>query len=391
MRGDFASEVERLRAAGVPGASGRLRDLFDYLAQRGPDADPATQEDIARDVFGQDAPDADDATARVYVHRLRKKIEAHYAVHPDGPMLELPAGTYALRMAGEVNGTEEGHKGVEPRKPGRMIYLGAIGLALLLAGLVIGWQLSGRGAAPNAIWQPLAASDRPVLLVLGDYYLFGEIDPVRPEDGRLIRDFRVDSAEDLAALQEADPETFGDAEDVGLNYLPFQTAYALDAVAPLLARAGERLTVIPASELTAQMLTDHDVVYLGLLSGMGLLEQLTFASSSVRIGDSYDEIVDFQTGQRWVSDEARALASPAFYRDHAYIARFTAPGGALVTVVASERVTGLRGIGPVVAAADLPGELDEAAHGRAFEALFLVAGQQGADLSERLIFARQRD
>ena len=33
----FASEVERVRESGLVGRSGRLRELFDFLAERGPD------------------------------------------------------------------------------------------------------------------------------------------------------------------------------------------------------------------------------------------------------------------------------------------------------------------------------------------------------------------
>ena len=67
--------------------------------------------------------------------------------------------------------------------------------------------LLSRSVAPavNPIWKPLLASDRPVLVVLGDYYIYGEIDPLHPEEGRLIRDFRVNSATDLKDMQELFP------------------------------------------------------------------------------------------------------------------------------------------------------------------------------------------
>ncbi|MGC1269862.1 MAG: helix-turn-helix domain-containing protein, partial [Croceibacterium sp.] len=74
----FAAEVARLNAAKVAGESGRLRDLFDYLAARGPEAPSASQADIADAVFGQTATEGDDATVRVYVHRLRKRLEDFY-------------------------------------------------------------------------------------------------------------------------------------------------------------------------------------------------------------------------------------------------------------------------------------------------------------------------
>jgi hypothetical protein len=396
----FDAEVAKLRAAGLGGQGGRLADLFDFLADRGPDAPSATQAEIAEAVFGQALVDADDASVRVYVHRLRKKLEDHYRANPvpaGGAMLELPAGTYALRLVGGdlLAETDPAVESAPPppslsaRLPRTWLALAAM---LLVAVFAAGWLIAGRGqGVPNPVWQPLAASDRPVLVVLGDYYLFGEIDPVAPEEGRLIRDFRVNSPADLINMQESEPERYGNAEDVGLNYLPFQAAYALEDLAPLLAAQGKAVDIVPASQVTIDMLNSHDVVYIGLLSGMGLLEDITFADSTLRLGESYDEIYDRRANRRWVSDEARRLAAPVFYRDYAYVARFTAPGGALVTVVASERVTGLRGIGPIVTGADLPDELASAARGGGFEALYQITGQQGADLSDRLVLARARE
>ena len=388
------------RDAGAVGRTGRLRELFDFLAGRGHNADSASQAEIAQEVFGQVETDADDATVRVYVHRLRKKLEDHYLANPPAAgqrRIDLPAGIYALRLIDDADaqGGAEGEADKEEEPPaafgiGRFPLL-AVLAAAVLAAFAAGWLLNRSDAAPrNEIWEPLEHSDRPVLLVLGDYYLFGEIDPVFPEEGRLIRDFRVNSAEDLLALQEADPDRYGFAEDVGLNYLPFQTSYALQSISPLLAMGSKEVAVIPASELTSEQFNSHDLVYVGLLSGMGLLEEVSFGESSLRIGESYDEIIDRESGERWVSDEARRLASTAFYRDYAYISRFAGPGGALVTIIASERVTGLRGIGPIVASGDLETDLAQAAGSGGFEALIQVTGQQGADLSDRLILARER-
>src|SRR5690606_10684916 len=99
--GAFAAEVSRLRSAGVLGESGRLRELFDYLAARAPDAPPSTQADIAADVCGTDGTDGDDATVRVYVHRLRKRLEEYYrnaSAEASTVRLAIPGGTYALRL-----------------------------------------------------------------------------------------------------------------------------------------------------------------------------------------------------------------------------------------------------------------------------------------------------
>ena len=82
----FGAEVARLRGAGIAGQGGRLADLFDFLAGRGPDAPPATQAEIAGAVFRQALVDADDASVRVYVHRLRKRLEdLNLDPHPGSP------------------------------------------------------------------------------------------------------------------------------------------------------------------------------------------------------------------------------------------------------------------------------------------------------------------
>lgn len=394
----FAAEVERLRQARVPGASGRLRDLFDFLADRGPGAEPATQAEISAAVFGQAQPEADDATVRVYVHRLRRRLQEHYAQEPGnvGAQLDVPAGIYALRIVEHVAHPPEAAEPSAPDTPragerGRRLWPLAA-LVALLAGLLAGWALF-RPAQPsaNVIWSPLLASDRPVLVVLGDYYIYGEIDPVRPDEGRLIRDFRVNSPGDLDRMQDLFPERFAAAEDVGLNYLPFSAAYGLDAVLPLLAGRGKEVRLIAASELAPDMLTRFDIVYVGLLSGMGLLEEVSFMGSGFAPGESYDELVDLATGRRFVSGEARSLSSSAYYRDYAYLARYRAPGGAQVAVLAGSRDTGLRALGAIVRGEELPAGLAAAAGGEAaFEALFEITGQQGTDLKEELVIARDR-
>lgn len=393
----FAAEVARVQASGALGQAGRLRELFDYLAARGPDAAPATQAEIADSVFGQPDTEGDDATARVYVHRLRKRLEDFYAAQgegPDGARLALPAGTYALRLAEqEVPGIPAP---TQPLRSSRWARAVAYGLALAAAlgiAALAGRLLPGAGGAPpaNAFWQPFLESDRPIVVVVGDYYMFGEIDPVRPEQGRLIRDFRVDSPADLASLQEAEPARYGNAEDVGLTYLPLSTAYALRHVVPVLARGGREVRVIAASELGADTAREANIVYVGLISGMGLLEDTTFAGSGFAVGDSYDELIDRASRRTYMSEEARRLASPVFYRDYGYLARFEAPGGSLVAVIAGARETALRGLAPIATASELPDRIETHSEGdEGFEALFQITGQQGADLSERLIVARTR-
>lgn len=394
----YAAEIARLRAHRVAGEAGRVRELFDYLADRGGEGIPATQPEIAEAVFGQSATDADDATVRVYVHRLRKRLEDFYANdEAGGPRLEIPSGTYALRFVQEFAAPEQivaapESPVVAPVIPRRVLVLGAAALLAVLAGVFfIGrWQGGRTHLAVNALWQPFVESRRPTLIVLGDYYIYGEIDPVRPDEGRLIRDFRVNSANDLVVMQELHPDRFGRSEDVGLNYLPFSSAYGLRAVIPVLAREGRQISVIPSSELQPDMLNYFDVIYVGLFSGLKLLEDETFTGSHFELGETYDELIDRRDGKIYTSQEARRLASSAYYHDYGYVARYRTPSGALVAILAGSRDTGLRGVAPIAAIPELPEQVSDLAGSGDFEALYQITGQQGADLSDKLVYSGKR-
>ena len=393
-RAVFDAEVARVRASGALGESGRLLELFDFLAGRGPDTPAASQAEMAETVFGQTETSVDDATVRVYIHRLRKRLDDLYAAQGDGPAgarLTLPSGTYALRLAAGNGGEALGDAPRERRRPGSLAVL-LLALAALAGALLLGRELPRQGEAPpaNALWQPFLDSPRPKLIVVGDYYMFGEIDPLMPERGRLIRDFRVNSRSDLIQMQDLEPERYGAAEDVGINYLPFSVSYALTDIVPILARDGRGVTIIAASQLEPDMLNFFDVVYVGWFSGMALLEDVNFTGSGFEIGESYDELHDKRSGKTYTSEEARNLASPVYYSDYGYLARFHSPSGALVAVVAGARDTGLRGISPIAASADLPDSLARAAGSGDVEALYQITGQQGADLSQRLLLARKR-
>src|SRR5690606_22483142 len=107
---NFDGAVAQVHNAKVLGEAGRLLELFNYLAGRGADAPAASQAEIAELVFGQTDASADDATVRVYIHRLRKRLDDYYNALPnsvDYPRLVIPAGTYALRLHAPVAPSDE--------------------------------------------------------------------------------------------------------------------------------------------------------------------------------------------------------------------------------------------------------------------------------------------
>ena len=97
----FDTQIEQVRASGVLGRSQALLRLFDFLADPVRRGRTLTEAEVAQDVFGRGVDLAGDASVRVYVHRLRRKLEQFY----DGPgageprRLTIPVGEYRLDLA----------------------------------------------------------------------------------------------------------------------------------------------------------------------------------------------------------------------------------------------------------------------------------------------------
>ena len=396
--GELAAEAQRLRASGALGRSGVLTRLFDFLAEAAHDAAPPKEAEIAYAVFGKAAAfdGGQDATVRVYVHRLRKKLEDHYA----GPgraapvRLTIPKGEYRLvaRPAGEADAAAPPPAAAAPSRR-----RWAIALAVL-AGLNLaawaGWWATHRdplaAVRHTAPWAGLGSGERPLLVVLGDYYIFADIDEATGA-GRLVREYGVNSRGDLDAWLMDHPEAVGRYRDLDLFYLPVGAAFALRDVLPVLApkaAARDDVRVVMASDLTPEMLKRNDVLYVGFLSGLRLLRDPVFAGSRFKVGETYDELIDTRTGRTYESQEGGPDQSQSAQRDFGYFAAFRGPTGNRIVILAGDRDMGLmQAAEQVTAPASLKAIRAQAGRADAFEALFEAQGLRRANLGGRLILA----
>ena len=106
------------------GRSDHLGRLFDYLLDKSQKGEVCREADISIDIFGKSGGDALlDASTRVYVHRLRKKMDEFYAGPGAGQAyrLTVPKGEYRLAVEGRAepaDGTEAPASGPSPLRPG---------------------------------------------------------------------------------------------------------------------------------------------------------------------------------------------------------------------------------------------------------------------------------
>jgi hypothetical protein len=399
---DLAAEIARVRASGVLGASGRLVELFEFLVACSLEGRSPKEAEIALAVFGKADAEAlrDDPVARVYIHRLRKRFDEFYLRNgtTNGARLDIPKGDYRIVCVSPADVATPDLSEPQPDAPAAPLPAGkrwrwglvAAALLVLAAGNVAAWaMLGGNATHANAVelstpWRPMAEGTRPLTVVVGDYYMFGEYeDQVTLK--RLIRDFSVNNKEDLARKQSREAGGFDRFSDVALQYLPASTAYALADIAPLL-KEGRDVRVVLASSLEPGMLKTDDIIYVGLLSGLGALRDPVFARSLFQFGGSYDQLIDRKTGKSYMSEAFLAAPSDQMYRDYGFFATFEGPTGNRIAILSGTRDTAVMGVAEAMTQPDRIKRVEQATNReRNFEALFEVRGQKHVNLEAQVV------
>ncbi len=401
-REQLTAAAEQFRASGLLGKPGSLSRLFDYLLDRSL-ADEAPKEiEIALEVFGK-SPSFDvsqDAVVRVYVHKLRRRLDDFYAKSGEGVpgKLVIPKGEYRIVLEAPAVATPTPTPTVTPpvqAETPRTAWRWP--LAALLIGLFLGagfaW-LATRGDADSSlealraspIWAPVLEDDVPVTIVVGDYALLGETD----ESGsvrRLVREFFINSNSDFIEYTELDPTFVQQYRNINLSYLPTSSAFVLQDIAPILGRR-KPVNVAMMSNFDPSLLKSSHVVYVGFFSGLGVLGDPVFAASRITPGGSFDELVDHESDMAYVSTAMPQPGGDHSYRDYAYFSSFEGPAGHRVLVIAGTRDTGVRQMGEILSQADsLEVLAQHAGAATQFESLYEVYGVGKTSFRAKLLFA----
>jgi hypothetical protein len=193
--------------------------------------------------------------------------------------------------------------------------------------------------AASPLWQPLLDDDLPILVVVGDYFIFGEVDSMGNIE-RLVREFSINSSRDLADLVMYDADAAARYMDLDLTYLPRGAAFALRDLLRVLYTSDKVVRVISMSELNVADVKASHIVYVGYISGLGKLLDFVFVSSQLAVGETFDELL-VRDGKATYTSEAGIPTEHGNYRDYGLFSTFPGPGGNQLFIVAGMRDPGL--------------------------------------------------
>jgi len=342
---------------------------------------------------------------RVYVHQLRKKLDAYFEKYgvEENYRIVVPKGSYSLSVIPSIKQIENSSSLFNKQSQGNL------NTGLLIAGLVLlivnlAYMLSvnysspamvSQSAAEHPVWDSVLEDEQPILLVMGDYYIFGELN-ANGNIARMVREFNVNSRSDLEELQISDIEKAENYLDLDLSYMPEGSAFALAKIVPILQASGKTVNITMMSDLTTLDIRNNHIVYIGYISALEKLTDITFAGSGLRIGRSYDELLNTETQEYYTSDAGLPEEGQPF-RDYGMFAKIPASIDTQVVLISGMRDAGLMHTAQALSDTEILDDLIVAIENdteeaiASFEALFEVFGVDRLNFDSNLVYANQLD
>jgi hypothetical protein len=415
--GLIRTQLDKLLAGEALSKSAANRRLLTYIAQRSQEgADGPKEVEIAIDVFGRDAGfnGADDSVVRVAMRTLRQKLIEHYAGpgKHDPLIFDIPKGAYRLTAAERppeiatgpaaaaiTSSAASEHPGRDAADTAAALkrkWVAAVVLSLLTlsaAANVYLWHsfkaadTSEDRMRRDPLWQPIANSKRPLMFVLGDLFMYTQIDP---KTGRTqtVRDSQINSSDDLRAFLASNPSL---AADRGLRYATLvqkSTAVGMVEILQIVNSPGRKIEVRLRDELQAEDIRNYDIVYVGPITRLGPLASDYHQESRFRFDVATSGVTDTKSGKTYLPEGGLG----AHHTDYALIARYPGPTGNNIMVFTS----GGRGAGLLQIVRTLTTSAglkdfwntagtESATLPASFEALLAVSGYKQTDLAASLI------
>jgi hypothetical protein len=331
--------------------SQRYRELLQYLVEESLEGRSPKQSIIGIRFFGKEASfdSKEDATVRVYINNLRKKLEHYYLTsgktHPF--RLNIPVGHYKVEF---IPATEaEGHPQMDRTVFAYVPFAAGI-IASLAVGYFIGWNQhfpSETFSVPNPLWTDFVkAGARPTLFVLGDYFFLRE----RGEISAYYRTITINTPEDFQERLRRDTSFARRYEQNDFTYIRPSAPWGIAQILPIIQKSKSGYSIKLASQFTTSDFKANNVVFIGALKTLFSFRQFlhifnidyTVGPGSVKIHSEEGESVhEFLAGRQ---------RGGGYVKDISIIAKGAGPEGSTILMLLGFSESGV--IGACRAASD---------------------------------------
>lgn len=283
MKIDYRAYLERILHSETFSRSTINKQLLKYLFEATINNRNLKEFTIANELFKKE----DNSGVRVYINNLRKKLKEYYEKegNTDEIILSIPKGAYKIhfRKAEAKTGKH--------RKKWRWFVLICIKIGVL-------YFIYAKNYAPTPlqktnIWKEFLRSDENVLIVLGNHFFMAA--PTATGNNGIIRDFDINSSEDMEQYVEDNPEMKDTISELHYSYLTWQAPACLFQIMPLFDDIS-KTSIKMSSDLSYQDIKNQHIIYFGSYKSLGTLKEFIA-----------DTLVEYKSQKRILHDSSSGM------------------------------------------------------------------------------------
>tara|TARA_Y100001972_G_scaffold129301_1_gene196375 strand:+ start:8108 stop:9292 length:1185 start_codon:yes stop_codon:yes gene_type:complete len=284
--------------------SEKNQQLLIYLVNKTLENEPPKETTIALEFFEHDINEKDTSYVRVAVYHLRKKLKEYYLTEgKDDPLrLSLEKGSYEVL-----------YQKIPPSN--KAVSIGSQALWITIAilvtvciGLIIKLYLYNQPDTKrnSFLYNDLSANDKPVLIVLGDLFMYVE------KDGTMVRNYSINKLEELEARK---PELLS-LNQSRSKILTRLHAISIFNISTLINDLNKEVHFRMASELSIEDLKENNIIYIGLFKSLYLLDTY-YKISHYRPGPGMSYLI-----RKATNDTISIVGNPAeMHKDYGILTR----------------------------------------------------------------------
>ena len=323
--------------------SSQYQKLLKYLVESSLDGKTPKEVTIAYDVFCTEVnhDKETDTKVRVYIHNLRKKLDSYY-MHEgkdDELQIEIPKGNYRVRFIDKT-------KTIRRLSRTTILYTS---IAALFTSILINIYLlqvntskmSVNTQIPenNPVWKEYFESELPILIVFGDYFLY--TDTQIPERLRYVRDFQMNSADDLEQFLSENDSFLTHISPTEHTFLGKLAPWSLYDLQSVLMPYDRQIELKLSTQLQWGDLNKYNILFVGTFKTLGILKELIKKLHvTYQIDPNYLFYHPENADTSYSYHATSSIAGKPYETDYAVIAKISGANDNIITLFTSTRDIG---------------------------------------------------
>lgn len=268
---ELSALLDRIERSNSLGASSTYARLLRFLVESTQAGSIPKEQAIAEHLLGKNFAKSDSSKIRVYIYHLRKKLDQYYENEgkEEPYVLSIPKGGYKVKIS-----KRERNKSV-PLLSSKQKYLLPTLLILLLGSLlanaiflVFTNHRSGDPFSHSIFWKAFFQDDKPIQVVLGDLFIFSEIDSVRGET-RNVRKPEINSLAQYEAYKDSNKIQGRRFQKLSYTHLINGSSEWINSLTKVF-HPKKEFSIRPGSSMGAQDLHDYNIIFVGMQKTAGI-------------------------------------------------------------------------------------------------------------------------